>query len=166
MKTLAELKRDANTGRMSLEMIEWYGKTTEDEGFPDRLKGVRKVLKSNTVALILLNANGNTSEMRFNSAKLIEYTDNSLIVYAPAQRDLTDEESRILKECERMQKEYYEKNPYGEFYWKRKDYFKNCSCPWLDGYEMVRGKKYMYNGKVLDNSIRGEVILKYNVYMQ
>lgn len=163
MKTLAQLKRDANNGKMSLKMIEWYGKTNDD--IPDRLRGVRKVKKSNTVALILLSADGKESELRFDSAKLIDYTDNSLIVYAPAQRDLTEEESMVLREIERLEKEYYERNPYGEFYWQKKRYFENCSCPWMSGYEMIRGKKYMYNGKVMDNSIKGDIILKYNVYM-
>ena len=163
MKTLAQLKRDANSGKMSLEMIERYGQTNKD--FPDRLKGVRKVKKANTVALILLSADGKESELRFDSAKLIDYTDNSLTVYAPAQRDLTEEESRVLKEVERMEKEYYKENPYGEFYWQKKRYFEKCPCPYMSGYETIRGKRYMYNGKVMDNSIKGEVILKYNVYM-
>lgn len=160
--TLTQLKRDANSGKMSLEMIERYGKT---DNFPDRLKGVRKVKKSNTVALILLNADGKESELRFDSAKLIDYTDNNLIIYAPAERDLTEEESKVLKEVERLEKEYYKENPYGEFYWHKKRYFENCSCPWMSGFETIRGKKYMYNGKVMDNSIKGKAILKYNVYM-
>ena len=163
MKTLAQLKRDANNGRMNLELIEWYGKTNDD--IPKRLRGVRKVKKSNTVALILINADGKESELRFDSAKLIDYTDDSLIVYAPAQRDLTEEESRVLKEVQRLEKEYYKQNPYGEFYWQQKRYFTNCPCPWMSGYETVRGKRYMYNGKVMDNSIKGDIILKYKIYM-
>lgn len=58
------------------------------------------------------------------------------------------------------------RNLYGDAYWKKKDYFKNCPCPWLAGYETVRGKYYKYNGKILVNQIRGNAILKYNVYAQ
>ena len=53
MKTVAELKRDANGGKMSLEMIEWYGKTGDE--IRETLRGIRKVLRANTVAIILLN---------------------------------------------------------------------------------------------------------------
>ena len=51
-----------------------------------------------------------------------------------------------------------------ENYWKKKDYFKHCPCPWLAGYETVRGKYYNYNGKVLDNQVRGNAILKYHIH--
>ena len=77
MKTVAELKRDANGGKMSLEMIEWYGKTGDE--IKETLRGIRKVLRANTVAIILLNRDGNESEMRLNSAKLgLRITDNTL----------------------------------------------------------------------------------------
>ena len=37
---------------------------------------------------------------------------------------------------------------------------------WLSGYETVRGKYYNYKGKILDSQVRGNAILKYNVYAQ
>ena len=39
MKTLADLKRDAKSGNMSMEMLEWYGKTGED--IKPILRGIR-----------------------------------------------------------------------------------------------------------------------------
>lgn len=60
MKTLAELRRDARTGKMSMEMLEWYGKTGED--IKANLRGIRKVEGANSVALLLRNNEGNISE--------------------------------------------------------------------------------------------------------
>lgn len=164
MKTLAELKRNANNGNMKLELVEWYGKI--EDGIPERLHGIRKVKGANTVAIILINNNGVESELRLKCAKLVEYDGESLIVYNPGERDTNTEEKAILNELQRMEKEYYEQNPYGDFYWKKKAYFKDCSCPWMSGYETIKGKKYLYNGKVRDDSVKGEIILKYKVIFE
>jgi hypothetical protein len=166
MKTLAELKRNANEGRMSLELIEWYGKFGND--IPERLHGIRKVKKSNTVALFLVNKDGKESEMRIDcGASLIEYNGKTLVVYASGEREATEEEQNVLNGYKRLQEEYYKENPYGDFYWKSKDYFKNCSCPWMSGFDEIKGKKYQsWNGKIRDNAVKGTVILRYNVYME
>lgn len=162
--TLAELKRNANSGKMKLEIVERYGKTEDD--IIERLRGVRKVLRANSVALILQNLSGEESELRIPSAKLIEYDGNFLTVYAVGERDMTEQEKAVLGEWQRIEKEFYENNPYGEAYWKQVSYFKKCSCPWMSGFDTVNGKKYQYNGKVRDNQVRGAVILKYKVYME
>ena len=106
------------------------------------------------------------SELRFDSAKLVEYDGKSLTIYERGERDLTEQEKKILADWQKIEDDYYQRNPHGDAYWKKKDYFKNCPCPWLAGYETVRGKYYKYNGKVLDNQVRGNAILKYNVYAQ
>ena len=46
------------------------------------------------------------------------------------------------------------------------DYFAKCPCPWLCGSEIVRGKMYCCDGKVMDNTVKGKPILKYHVYME
>lgn len=74
--TLAELKRNAALGNMCLELIERYGASGDD--LPANLRGVRKVIKVNTVALSLLCSNGAVREMRFRSAKLVEYDGKTL----------------------------------------------------------------------------------------
>ena len=165
MKTIADLKRDVKSGNMSMEMLEWYGKTGED--IKPILRGIRKVEGANSVALLLRNNEGNTSELRIKYATLIEYDGENLTVYDAGHRDLTVEEKNILAEWERIEKEYLEKNPFAEIFWKRRDYFSKCSCPWLDGSEMKRGKKLEYvNGRpmVRDNAIKGEAVLKYKVH--
>lgn len=161
---LADLKRDAASGKIKLELVERYGKTGEE--IPERIRGIRTVSKINTVAIFLANADGVESELRFDSAKLVEYDGKSLTIYERGERDLTEQEQKILADWQKIENDYYQKNPHGDAYWKKKDYFKNCPCPWLAGYETVRGKYYKYNGKVLDNQVRGNAILKYNVYAQ
>ena len=162
--TLAALKRNANSGKMKMEIIERYGKTGDD--IIERLRGVRKVLRANSVALILQNLSGEESEMRIQSAKLIDYDGDFLTIYEVGERDLTEQEKAVLDEWQRIEKEYYEKNPYGEAYWKKVSYFEKCPCPWMSGFDTVNGKKYQHNGKVRDNQIRGAAILKYKVYME
>lgn len=159
---LADLKRDAASGKIKLELVERYGKTGEE--IPERIRGIRTVSKINTVAIFLANADGVESELRFDSAKLVEYDGKSLTIYERGERDLTEQEQKILADWQKIEDDYYQRNPHGDAYWKKKDYFKNCPCPWLAGYETVRGKYYKYNGKVLDNQVRGNAILKYNVY--
>lgn len=164
MKTLAELKRDANSGRMSAVLIEHYGHTGDD--IPERLRGRRKAVRTNSIALFFQNCDGKESELRFRSANLVEYDGNTLTVYEAGIRDLTEEEKAVLAEWKRIEDEYTAKNPWSDTYWKRKDYFANCSCPWLAGHDTIRGKRYQYDGKVRDNAVKGTVILKYDVYME
>lgn len=165
MKTLAELRRDAKSGQMGLELVEWYGKTGED--IKANLRGVRRVDGANSVALLLINNEGNISELRIKYATLVEYDGESLTVYAAGYRDLTEEEKKILSEWERIEKEYLEKNPFAETFWKRRDFFSKCSCPWLYGTDTVKGKHLEYidgEVKIRDRKIRGVAILKYKVY--
>lgn len=164
MKTLADLKRDAANGKIKFELLERYGET--GEAIPERCRGIRTVQKVNTVGIMLVTADGLTSELRFASAKLVEYDGKFLTIYERGERDLTEQEQKILAEWKRIENEYYQQNPYGNSYWKKKEYFKNCPCPWLAGHETIRGKRYTYNGKVRDNQIRGNAILKYRVYEQ
>jgi hypothetical protein len=162
MKTLAELKREANTGKLSMEMIEWYGKFGDD--IPERLRGIRKVKRSNSVAVILLNADGKESELRIDSAKLIDYDGDSLIIYNAGEREPNEEERAVLNEIKKIYEKYAD--TYNGGYWQVKDYCKNCPCPWMYGMsETIKGKRYQtYNGKVRDNSIKGDVLIRYRVY--
>ena len=165
MKTLVQLKQDAKSGRMSMEMIERYG--AYGEQIPEKLRGIRRVVGANTVALHLQNNDGNISELQVKCASLVEYDVDTLVVYEAGLRDLTDEERTILAEWKRIEDEHIKQNPFGDTYWKRKNYFATCTCPWLDGGDAVRGKRLEYvcgTPKIRDNSIKGEAILKYRVY--
>lgn len=71
MQSLAQLKRDANSGKMSMLMTERFGKTGEK--IPPLLRGVRPVIGANAVAIKLRNPDDASCELRFESAKLLEY---------------------------------------------------------------------------------------------
>ena len=163
MRTLADLKREAASGKIRFEMVERYGET--GDAIPERCRGIRTVEKVNTVAILLKTADGIISELRFDSAKLVEYDGKNLTIFERGERELTEQEKTILTSWEHIQAEYLEKNPWGDTFWKKKEYFKNSPCPWLAGFETVRGKRYNnYNGKIIDNQVRGNVILKYRIY--
>ena len=59
--TLAELKREAKAGKIKFEMIERFGKTGEE--IPEYCRGIREVARVNTVAIILVTADGKESEL-------------------------------------------------------------------------------------------------------
>lgn len=162
MKTLADFKRDAVSGKIKLELIERYGQTGDK--IPERCRGIRKVKSVNTVEIMLETENGLTSTLGFPPAKLIEYDGKFVTIFKPGERELTEQEQKVLAEWRRIEAEYEKQNPFGDTYWKMKDYFKHCPCPWLSGFETVRGKKYNYKGKVVDNQVRGEPILKYRIH--
>lgn len=50
MKTLADFKRDAASGKIKLEMVERYGKTGEE--IPERYRGIRAIQSVNTVEIL------------------------------------------------------------------------------------------------------------------
>lgn len=161
--TLAELKREAKAGKIKFEMIERYGKTGDE--IPEYCRGIREVARVNTVAIILVTADGKESELRFDSAKLVEYDGKSLTIYAAGERDVTAEEQAVLNEAQKIRERHLKVNPYGNSdFWACKQYFENSPCPWMAGYETVRGKRYNYNGKVVDNSVRGRAILRYTIH--
>lgn len=162
MKTLAQFKRDAKAG-MRLELMTWFRNTGDD--IPKRLRGIRRVVSVNTVGVMLMNADGQKSELDVKRASLVEYDGETLKVYRPAIRELTDQEKAVLARGQQIENEYYEKNPYGNAFWTVKKYFMDSPCPWMEGLETVRGKRYCAGDDgVLDNSIKGELILQYKVY--
>ena len=161
--TLAELKREAKAGKIKFEMIERYGKTGDE--IPEYCRGIREVARVNTVAIILVTADGKESELRFDSAKLVEYDGKSLTIYAAGERDITAEEQAVLDGAKKIMDMHLKVNPYGDGgFWERKQFYKSSPCPWMSGYETVRGKRYNYNGKVVDNSIKGKAILRYTIH--
>lgn len=158
-KSVAELKRNANTGRMCLELVEYYGKT--GSAIPPNQMGVRRVIGSNSRALKILTANGGESELTIESAKLIEYTGTTLTVYNIGVREPTREERFVIDKWKKRAKVLGNCN----LYYAKKSFFSKTKYPYMSG-ELINGKQYIYRlGKVLDKAVRGDVILRYNVYM-
>ena len=163
MKTITGFRREAAAGGLSLEIVEWYGKTGED--IPERLRGIRKVSKVKSDSIILTDNQGRESWLSTKHAKLFEYYSDNLYVYKMAQRGLSVEEKRTLDRWDRIEKEYYEKNPYGNSYWKKKDFFSKSTCPWMSGFDCVKGKSYDKNTNlVYDPRYRGDLIIKYKIH--
>ena len=161
--TLAELKREAAAGTIKFEMTERYGETGDK--IPERCRGIREVKRVNTVGIMLVTADGKESELRFDSAKLVDYNGEFLTIYAAGERDVTAEEQAVLDGAKAIQDRHLRVNPYGNGgFWECKQFFKDSPCPWMSGYETIRGKRYNYKGKVVDNSVRGNAILKYRIH--
>ena len=100
MKTLADFKRDVTSGKIKLEIIERYGETGDE--IPARCRGIRTVKSVNTVGIMLETADGLTSSLAFPPAKLIEYDGKSLTIYERGERDLTEQEKKILADWPRV----------------------------------------------------------------
>jgi len=162
--TLSDLKRRAAAGAIKFELVERYGKTSD--AIPPRCRGIRTVKRVNTVGIMLMTADGQESELRLNTgAKLIDYDGESLTIYDAGEREVTPEEQKCLNEARRIVEDYERRNPYGDgWFWLQKDYYRHCPCPWMNGSDTIKGKRYNYNGKVIDNSVRGAAILKYRIH--
>lgn len=158
--TLAQLKREANTQSISAEMIYRYGKE-----IPERLRGIRKATRANTVAVFFQNADGSESELLIKAASLIDYDGETLTIYEPGKREPNAEEKAILQEYERLKKKHEEENPFSDGYCFKVSFF-NKSKPYdyLSGFETIRGKRYNYDGTITDNAIKGAAIIKYKIY--
>lgn len=101
MKTLADFKRDAASGKIKLEMVERFGKTGEE--IPERCRGIRTIQSVNTVKIVLETADGLTSSLAFPPAKLIEYDGKSLTIYESGERDLTEQERKVLADWQKIE---------------------------------------------------------------
>lgn len=158
--TLAQLKREANAQSISAEMIYRYG-----EEIPERLRGVRKAIRANTVAVFFQNADGCESELSIKAASLIDYDGETLTVYEAGKRAMTEQETRIFNEANEERKRYEAKYPYSESYFIaaafiRKNY---PEFEYLTSHETKRGKRYNYDGTITDNAIKGAAIIKYRI---
>lgn len=166
MKTLAELKRHANQGNMSLELLERFHKT--GDAIPEQFRGIREVIKATSAGLLLQYKDGGESRLDFKSAKLVDYDGDTLMIYEVGLRKPTEAEQAVLDEWAAIEREYEEQNPFGNSYWKKKSYFEKCPFPYMSGFDNHSGsKRYLpHNGMVLDRQVRGEMVLKYKVHFR
>ena len=164
MKTLAELKRDAASGKLKLELVERFGKT--GESIPERLRGIRSAVGVNTVAIKLQNGNGEVSELRLPRSSLVSYDGKTLTVYQPGFRAVTDGEREVLRGAETAKASYERQYPGSDPYYKLVRYYAESPCPWMRPYgDEKQGKRYdAQKDKVLDRSVKGEVALRYLVH--
>lgn len=169
--SFAQLKRDAQSGKLYGELIERYGETEIIE----RLRGRRRVVGANTVGITFLNNDGKKSECRVERAALMDYTGDTLTIYNPGLRDLNDEESRIMQGWKDIENtDDYQRRAEidalsdgSSTYWQKVGYFRKAGKEYLTGGEEQNGCKLDYNtGKIRDKSVRGDTILKYKMTME
>jgi hypothetical protein len=112
--TLADLKRMANSNTKKAVVTYRYGKD-----IPERLQGVRPIVRANSVAIFFQNADGRESELRIDSAKLVEYDGKHITLYEAGERELTDDEKEIKRQEQAYLDEKYKENPYNSGYWAK-----------------------------------------------
>lgn len=164
--TLAELKREAKSGTLKLELTYRFG-----EEIPERLKGIRQV-KGRSNSIIMVNGKGEESYLWFTCANLVDYDGQTLTIYSPGVRDLTAEEKLWFEKGKEEQDRYQKENPYTDSFWHMRGWWKETPCPWLDRYngnpgKKIRGKRlgYVnYEPKIFDDSIKGKKDLAYKVH--
>ena len=170
MKTLADLKRDARSEKLSGEMVYRYG----DE-IPEKLKGKRKIIDANSVAIFFLNNDGRKSELHLESASLTEYDGDTLTIYIAGLRDLNEEEKKVMDEWKKITdtKEYRDQattdllTDGSSTYWNEKSFFENRDMLYLMGCETIRGQRLDFNtNKIRDNKVKGDKILQYKIYKE
>jgi hypothetical protein len=169
MLSMAQLKRDAKTGMLQGEMILFHGKTD----IPERLQGTRQIIDAYSSGIKFLDKDGKKSDLRIESANLIEYDGETLTVYAPGLRDLDANEKAVFDKWEQLKRQLREDHSYNLAmydtsnieYYRRKDYFCKSGYEYLLGNDTKQGKRYMHHEeKVRDNQIKGNVQLKYRIY--
>lgn len=158
--TYAELKRMADSGEYVAQMTYRYG-----ADIPERLQGWRKIVKSKSSGLVLQNADGRPSDLRIDSAKLVDFDGETLRIYGPGLRDLTEDEKAILQAEKATVEACMKDHPFGEPYYDRVRFYRDHKdYEYLAGWDVVRGKKYFaYKNQVQDNSIKGCLELAYQI---
>lgn len=165
--TLAQLKRDLQVGK-TLTMT--YN-SIQSGNYLERLNKPRKIVKiqSNGIYLEVENT-GKGSFLELPKATLMDYNGKNLTIYETGYRDLTAEEKRIKdnEPSKRLENRQLLENDSmtdgSQMYWADKRYYKELKAEHLEGFKEVRGLYFDFNRqKIRDNSIKGEISLKYTI---
>lgn len=172
--SISQLKKDAKAGILRAELTYWKG----EEIIP-RLKGIRPVVGSNSVAIFFLNADGNKSELPIPKSALVDYTEDELCIYYPGYREPNAEEKKVLDEWAAIESsaEYHERattdclTDGSSTYWKKVAFFKKKGMEYLMGHEKQRGLKLDCNRRnagepcfIRDEDVRGDLEMRYVLY--
>ena len=163
--TLAELKRVAKQGVLEGNLVYRFGSE-----IPERLKGFRKIIDANSVGIMFLNNDGKKSTLDILGASLIDWNDNSLSIFNPGERELTQQELDIMNEWKAIQstKEHQQQEENDMLtdgsltFWQKRNFFTNKGYEYLH----VGNNKKAYNhntNKVKDSTVKGDLILKYEL---
>ena len=161
--TLAQFKRDAQTGHMGLELLERYGKK-------ESTRIICPVIKVQQRG-VCLKRNDRESYLAIPFASLIEYDGAYLKVYDKGKRDLNELEQKVMNGWKQIANtpEFKKREEYdlisdgSSTYYQKKFYFYNSSCPYLFT-DTERLSYSIEDNKVRDSKIKGKCILKYKVH--
>ena len=168
MKTLADLKRDAKSGKLFGIMVVRCGTTD----IPERLAAKRQITDANSVAIFFKMQNGVKSELRIDRASLLEYTEESLTIYNEGFRDLNAQEQAIMNEWKEIANRIENIKQYeidmltdgSQMFYKKKVFFHNKGYSYLTGFDEEKGLKYDYSTqKIRDKSIKGAISMQYRL---
>lgn len=164
-KTLAQLKRDANTGEYYALMEIRNGEICTPENTPKRLQGKRQIVRYTSTGLVLLLKADEAkvenkiaeSTLHIQSAKLTEYTDDSLKTYLPGYRQPNSKEQSILAGWENIRK-------------NNLSFFCGHDAEYLFGHKKQHGCILDITRKnngdkefIRDDSVRGELCMQYRI---
>ena len=173
MKTRTELFREAKDGKITLELIERYGK----RDLSPRFAGKRKIGKVQSNGMYLVNGEGEKSFLELPRASMMEYDGKELRVYNPGYREMTNQEKAVMEEWNKIQNtEDYKKRAIADLYsdgsstyWQKEKFFMERGMEHLTG-DLCKGAKldfYRYSeGEkecILDEKVKGMAILVYKV---
>ena len=161
--SFAQLRRDALSGHMALELVERYGKKAEQSV-------ICPVCKVETKSIYILR-DGKESWIHMPYASLVYYDGRVLEVYAAGLRDLTTVEKKVMEGWKEITStESYKSAAMSDVYsdgsstyYKQERYFRDSPCPYLF-YDDGSKKLDMKTGKVRDSKIKGMLELKYIVH--
>lgn len=177
-KTLSELKRLAKTGRLYATMTIRCGEPATNDNLPERLKGERQIINSNSVGIFFKNTDGTPSELYIKNAALTEFTGNELTIYAPGYREPNLQEQAVLDDWQKITESEEYKHQMdidclsdgSSCYWKKEYFFKEHDMEYLLGFDEKRGAKLDWNVKnrgdkafIRDASICGAISMQYAI---
>jgi hypothetical protein len=154
LKTLSQLKRDMQKG-VKLEMIFNVSKPITDE------TRIREITATQSNGFKL-----GKSFFEIPKASLVEYDGKNIKIYACGERELTKDEQNILDNRPSHRKENAEQcridmiTDGSNMFWKDKQYLTENKADWYWGWSCG---KYYSNGKMKDETIKGQLSREYKI---
>lgn len=165
--TKADFMRDVKSG-LKLRLIGGFNYEWIKKRRPQHLKSRRiSKIQSNAIYLEGEENGGQGSYLEIPPASLMEYDGKILSIYLPGIREMTQEEKDNIQKAKNEQEKFKKEHPYNDDFWHMKEFYKNCSTPWIYfGNGKIKGKRAGQGsdyGKIIDNAIKGKLELRYIV---
>lgn len=167
MKTLADLKRDLHKGAS----VTLTGGTL---GTPEhRAHNIKRYVVATQGNAVQLNADANArggSYLTFPPARLLTYDGDTFTVHAPGTRPLTPAEQACMDSMPSRQPENAEQvgidimTDGSRMFHMDRAHTKRNGMEYLDGFETVRGLRYDFNTRTIqDETLKGDAELIYTI---